>query len=206
MGGDACPNAQPSPAAEISPPSDAPGKTLVLGFGDLPTTALVDAMQAADTCSVTLGPETGAEELAMQVAAVAGAQPITSVIVLASGLADTGDDMVSLMSRDFGRIRDAVDLFAGQPGALVYVTAFGESRDTERAHLHRAGLQMLLRGMAAEFGPHDLRINMVAHVPSATGAGSADPQSITQCARFLAGNAASYMTGATINVASGADR
>ena len=118
--------------------------------------------------------------------------------------------------------------FAGQAkkGAVIVNISSIEAQHPAPNHLgygaSKAALEALTRGMATEFGPRGIRVNAVApgliDRPGLAGdwpegikrwnaacplARTGTPQDVAQAVLFLASNAASWITGATLSVDGG---
>ena len=171
MGGDACPTTHAAIRAETEALDQAEGSPRFLA-GDDPWSQSIARALTGQGIAVTFGSE-----------------PASSVIVVGA----PGQDQRELYRRDFWALREAVKHVLPLSGSVVYV-ATPES-PTLIQGLRSGGVAMLLRGMAAEFGPSGVRINGVFPRDDT----HQTCQSAAEMARFLASPNASYVTGAMLN-------
>jgi NAD(P)-dependent dehydrogenase (short-subunit alcohol dehydrogenase family) len=184
MGGDACPEALPAPPAE-STAIPSPQGTMLLLTGD---SAWSDALTHALDEVVHVAPGDTAEDTKAKLSRI---ETVSSVVVVGA----EGGEPSDLYRRDFTALAEALRRVQATTGSVVYVAA-PESAGLNSG-LREGGMPMLLRGVAAEFGPEHVRINGV--FPKDATIASA--QSVAHLVRFLAGRDASYVTGAIIGIA-----
>lgn len=186
MGGDACPDASPAPPLESEARIDPKGDLIVLAEMDDWSDCLVRAIGPAHR----IGPQATPEQTA---ALLARPESVSCVVVLAA----PGGDPRDLYLRDFTALREAIRRVLPEAGAVVYVARPDSAGPT--GELREGGMAMLLRGMAAEFGPGQVRINGV--FPARAEPALAGPTA--RLVRFLAGQDASYITGAMLRARPG---
>lgn len=183
MGGDACPEPAAAPLGETEAEPAPAGKAVVLADAEFPSTALARALPDLPHVSLAKTSSDTAQRLA-------SAGPVATVVAIGARSGTTGD----LYRRDFDMLREALRAVRETAGTVVYVAPVHPEDGDIR--LRDSGVAMLLRGLAAEFGPEKVRVNGIF----ANTETDASAQGTANLARFLAGPGASYMTGAILEV------